>query len=105
MNRFKKSDVFEAWFRGLKDLKARARILGRINSAENGNFGDYEPVGGGVSEMGIHCGPGYRLYSTRQGEVVYLLLIGETKARRKGTSNALSKWRQSLERNGYGYVQ
>lgn len=64
-------------------MKARARILGRINSAENGNFGDCEPVGGGVSEMRIHYGPGYRLYYTRQGEVVYLLLIGGDKSSQK----------------------
>ncbi|MEL4378161.1 hypothetical protein [Brucella cytisi] len=56
MNQFKKSDEFEAWFKALKDLRAKTRILARIVSAEKGNFGDTEPVGHGVSEMRIHYG-------------------------------------------------
>ncbi|MCL6708060.1 type II toxin-antitoxin system RelE/ParE family toxin [Pseudomonas sp. R2.Fl] len=83
MIRFEKSDEFENWFRGLRDLKAKARILARIVSAEKGNFGDCAPVGGGVSEMRIHSGPGYRLYYTRRGDVVYLLLVGGDKASQK----------------------
>lgn len=83
MNQFKKSDEFEAWFKALKDLRAKTRILARIVSAEKGNFGDTEPVGHGVSEMRIHYGPGYRLYYTRQGDVVYLLLIGGDKSTQK----------------------
>ena len=80
---FKKSDVFEAWFAALKDTRAKARILARIVSAEKGNFGDCQPVGRGVSEMRIHYGPGYRLYYTRRGEVVYLLLVGGDKSTQK----------------------
>lgn len=80
---FKKSDIFEAWFAALKDTRAKARILARIVSAEKGNFGDCQPVGRGVSEMRIHYGPGYRLYYTRRGEVVYLLLIGGDKSTQK----------------------
>lgn len=80
---FKKSDIFEAWFAALKDTRAKARILARIVSAEKGNFGDCQPVGSGVSEMRIHYGPGYRLYYTRRGEVVYLLLIGGDKSTQK----------------------
>ena len=55
------------------------RIIKRIRSAERGNFGDCEPVGAGVSEMRIHFGPGYRVYFTRIGDVVYMLLCGCTK--------------------------
>ena len=55
------------------------RIIKRIRSAERGNFGDCEPVGAGVSEMRIHFGPGYRVYFTRIGDVVYMLLCGGTK--------------------------
>lgn len=83
MNVFEKSDEFENWFRAIKDVKAKARILARIVSAEKGNFGDCEPVGSGVSEMRIHYGPGYRLYYTRRGNVIYLLLIGGDKSTQK----------------------
>jgi len=54
-----------------------------LDRAANGNFGDCEPVGEGVSEMRIHYGPGYRVYFTRYGEIVYLLLLGGDKSTQK----------------------
>jgi putative addiction module killer protein len=87
MNSFEKSVEFEEWFTALKDRRAKARILARILSAEKGNFGDCEPVGRGVSEMRIHYGPGYRLYYTRRGEVVYFLLIGGDKSSQRRDIN------------------
>ena len=52
-------------------------------SAQEGNFGDCESVGEGISEMRIFVGPGYRVYYTRRGEVVYLLLCGGNKSSQK----------------------
>jgi putative addiction module killer protein len=83
MNTFLRSDEFDAWLSALKDRIGRARIIHRIRSAEQGNFGDCEPVGEGVSEMRIHVGPGYRAYFTRRAEVVYLLLVGGDKSSQK----------------------
>lgn len=83
MNTFYRSDEFDAWLAALKDKIGRARIALRIRSAEHGNFGDCEPVGEGVSEMRIHFGPGYRVYFTRRGEVLYLLLLGGNKSAQK----------------------
>ena len=83
MNTFLRSDEFDAWLSALKDRIGRARIVHRIRSAEQGNFADCEPVGGGVSEMRIHIGPGYRAYFTRRAEVVYLLLVGGDKSSQK----------------------
>ena len=80
MTTFLRSEEFDAWLTALKDRLGRARIISRIRAAEAGNFGDCEPVGEGVSEMRIHVGPGYRLYYTRHGEVVYLLLLGGDKS-------------------------
>ncbi len=83
MNTFQRSDEFDAWLAALKDRLGRARIVLRIRSAEHGNLGDCEPVGEGVSEMRIHFGPGYRVYFTRRGEVLYLLLLGGNKSSQK----------------------
>lgn len=83
MNSFLRSDKFDSWLTQLKDKVGRARILQRIRSAELGNFGDCEPVGEGVSEMRVHAGPGYRVYFTRRGETVYLLLSGGDKSSQK----------------------
>ena len=78
-----RSDVFAKWLAGLADERAKARIAVRIISAEKGNFGDCAPVGDGIFEMRVHFGPGYRLYFTRRGKVVYLLLCGGTKSTQK----------------------
>jgi len=83
MNTFLRSEEFDTWLSALKDKLGRARIIHRIRSAEHGNFGDCEPVGEGVSEMRIHFGPGYRVYYTRCGEVIYLLLLGGDKSSQK----------------------
>lgn len=83
MNTFLRTDEFHAWLSALKDKIGRARIAHRIRSAEHGNFGDCEPVGEGVSEMRVHVGPGYRVYYTRRGETVYLLLLGGDKSSQK----------------------
>jgi putative addiction module killer protein len=80
MNSFLRTDEFDSWLAGLKDKIGKARILQRLDAAQHGNFGDCAPVGEGVSEMRIHVGRGYRLYYTRRGEIVYLLLLGGDKS-------------------------
>jgi len=80
---FQKSDEFDAWLVGLKDHVGKAQIALRLDRAAKGNFGDCEPVGEGVSKMRIHYGPGYRVYFTRRGLVVYLLLLGGDKSTQK----------------------
>lgn len=76
----KETGKFQSWLTRLKDPQARARILARIWRASQGNFGDCEPVGDGVSEMRIDYGPGYRVYFAREAEVTYLLLCGGNKS-------------------------
>jgi len=83
MNFLQKSDEFDAWLTRLKDQVGKAKIVLHLDRAANGNFGDCEPVGEGVSEMRIHYGPGYRVYFTRCGEIVYLLLLGGDKSTQK----------------------
>lgn len=90
MNEILKTEEFDAWLKGVKDPKAKAAIAARIERAEQGNFGDAEPVGEGVSEMRIHTGKGYRVYYVRDGKVVYVLLAGGTKAtQKKDIKNAI----------------
>jgi len=73
------SAAFKEWVSGLKDDRARARIAARVRRAELGNLGDAKSVGGGVSEMRIDQGPGYRLYFTVREQTLILLLCGGDK--------------------------
>ena len=75
----RQTDVFVAWFDGLKDRAARARITVRIRRLSLGNPGDVKPVGQGVSEMRIDYGPGYRVYFVQRGEAFVILLCGGDK--------------------------
>ena len=83
MNTIIRTEIFDKWLSKLKDSRGKARIIERIRSAERGNFGDVKVVGQGVSEMRIHFGPGYRVYFTRVGNVVYVLLCGGTKRKQQ----------------------
>src|SRR5260370_5909574 len=94
-----RSDEFDDWLSGLEDVRGKARIAARILSAEQGNFGDSEPVGEGVSEMRIHFGPGYRVYYTRRGEVVYLLLLGGDKSSQKRDISRAKQMARKLGRS------
>ena len=83
MNLLEKSVEFDEWFRGLKDRVGKAQIALRLDRAVRGHFGDCSAVGSGVMEMRIHFGPGYRVYFTQRGSVVYLLLTGGDKSTQK----------------------
>lgn len=62
MNTIQTTVIFDQWFDELRDRTAKARIQARIDRAEDGNFGDCNPLAEGVCEMRIHVGPGYRVY-------------------------------------------
>ena len=74
------SGTFRRWLKGLRDRKAQARIVVRIDRVEEGNFGDHHSVGQGVSEMRVHVGKGYRVYYTVRGNAVVILLCGGDKS-------------------------
>lgn len=79
MIEIRQSEAFDAWLRGLRDGRARARILIRIDRLSLGNPGDVKPVGEGVSEMRIDYGPGYRVYFASRGTKLIILLAGGNK--------------------------
>ena len=70
---------FVEWLQGLSDRHARTRIEARLARVAVGNLGDVEPVGVGVLELRIDWGPGYRVYFSRVGKVIVLLLCGGDK--------------------------
>ena len=57
----RKTEVYVKWLDGLRDIRARARVLARVERLAAGNPGDAAPVGEGVSELRINYGPGYRV--------------------------------------------
>jgi putative addiction module killer protein len=65
---------FDQWLIGLRDRKGRSLIFDRLRRLSDGHFGDTKSVGNGAHALRMFCGPGYRLYYVRQGDVVILLL-------------------------------
>jgi putative addiction module killer protein len=75
----RQTETFAAWFRALRDRRARARVQVRIDRLSLGNPGDVRPVGEGVSELRIAYGAGYRGYFVQRGQTVVILLVGGDK--------------------------
>ena len=81
MYKIEKTENFDKWLRKLKDLRAKAKILFRIQKIENdGHFGDCEPVGNGIQELKIDYAKGYRVYFKESGGKIIILLIGGDKS-------------------------
>ena len=80
MIEIRETSAYAVWFASLRDRTAKARIDIRLRRLSLGNSGDIRPVGEGVSELRVHYGPGYRIYLTRQGDTVVILLAGGDKS-------------------------
>ena len=76
-----KTDEFDKWLRKLKDIKAKAKILFRIQKIENDeHFGDCESVGNGIRELKINYAKGYRVYFKESNGRIIILIIGGYKS-------------------------
>ncbi|MGC4012172.1 MAG: type II toxin-antitoxin system RelE/ParE family toxin [Pseudomonas sp.] len=76
----KQTSQFDRWLSGLRDARGKVAILRRLDRIRSGHLGDTRSVGIGVSEIRLDIGPGYRVYFTRRGDVVILLLCGGDKS-------------------------
>ena len=89
----RRTEEFARWLRGLRDLRAKAKVQARVERLIGGNPGDVRPVGAGVSELRIDHGPGYRVYYQQKGSFLLILLAGgekSTQARDIELANALA---------------
>lgn len=78
--RVKETETYREWINALKDRAGRARIQVRVDRLVHGNPGQHRDLTGGVSELRIDVGPGYRVYYTQRGTRILLLLAGGDKS-------------------------
>ena len=92
-------DLIGRWLEGLRDRQAVARVLTRIDRLERGLFGDCKSCGGGVWELRVDWGPGYRVYYARAGAAIILLLCGGDKTTQQADIlKAQGYWNDYTER-------
>jgi len=91
MCKIRKTETYVRWLDGLRDIRARAKVLARVERLATGNPGAVSPVGEGVSELRIDYGPGYRVYYTmRRRELIILLAGGDKHTQAADIKRALS---------------
>ena len=82
------SATFKRWIRGLRSRDVVARINARLRSLSLGHGGDVRAVGGGVQEMRVHHGPGYRVYFLREGATAVVLCGGDKDSQQRDIERA-----------------
>jgi len=101
MLRIEQSETFEKWLETMRGKPALRLIVARIDHLAHGHFGDVKPVGGGISELRIHYGAGYRVYFQKRGKEIILLLCGGDKNSQqrdiKRAQQIAEQWRQENE--------
>ena len=93
-----RSNVFDRWLTKLRDGRARARIEVRILRLQRGNAGDAKSVGGGISEIRIDYGPGYRVYFMQKGSKMIVLLCGGDKSTQRDDIRAAAEIARGWEK-------
>lgn len=91
------NEPFTNWFNSLRDVQGRKRIGARLRRLEQGNYGDCEPIGEGISELRMFFGPGYRVYFGEEGDNIVLLLCGGDKSSQtQDIEAAKAYWKEHL---------
>ena len=91
-------EPFTQWFESIPDLKTRTRIQARIDHIESGNLGDHSSLGGGISELRLQFGSGYRVYFGQIGNTIVLLLCGgDESSQERDISRAKAYWQECKE--------
>jgi len=94
---------YAEWLEGLRDARAKAKVIMQVDKMELGLFGDSQPIGEGLSELRIHYGPGYRVYYGKERQQVYLLLCGGDKSTQsKDIKQAKAYWQNHKRRYPHG---
>jgi putative addiction module killer protein len=93
----RETEQFKTWIQALRGHVTQAIINARIRRISGGNFGDSKPVGNGVSELRIDYGPGFRVYYTRRGEEIIVLLCGGDKSNQSRDIETAKQIAQNLE--------
>jgi len=92
----KRTPQFTAWIDNLKDVMGRARILARLRRLAEGNPGDHRNLAGGISELRVDVGPGYRVYYTQRGGELIILLVGGDKGSQQKDIDKANELARSL---------
>ncbi|MBI5657155.1 MAG: type II toxin-antitoxin system RelE/ParE family toxin [Geobacter sp.] len=96
MVEIRKTGLFANWLDNLRDIRAKSRVLVRIERLASGNAGDVKSVGEGVTEMRIDYGPGYRVYFIQRGSELIILLAGGDKSSQSRDIKAAIRLAQNL---------
>lgn len=90
-------EPFSQWLTSLRDTVGRKRILSRLRRLEQGNYGDCKALGGGVYELRLFFGPGYRVYFGENGPKLVILLCGGDKSTQsRDITTAQEYWKEYL---------
>jgi len=88
---------FIIWLESIKDKTIRYRVKERLDRVSLGNLGDYKAIGGGLEELRLSFGAGYRIYFGRVGEKIILLLCGGDKgSQEQDIKKAKEYWQDYL---------
>jgi putative addiction module killer protein len=89
------NEPFQIWLDALRDTQGRRRIIKRLLRVQQGNYGDVEPIGEGLSELRLFFGPGYRVYFGEEvGNIVVILCGGDKDSQDSDIETAKAYWQE-----------